>query len=184
MSRFRRLPPRRPFLSRLGADRRGVSAVEFAFVLPMLLLIYVAGYQFSDAISAYRKVTIATRAIADLTSQYVTVTDSELDEILAATQQIMTPYSPDNATSIVSEITVDNDGNATVTWSRPRNGAGLAVGQPYALPDDIKQPNTTLIVATMAYNYVPKIASGLIGTLTMHERIIMSPRRSSSIPKV
>lgn len=176
---------RRPsFLSRLGADRRGVSAVEFAFVLPMLLLIYVAGYQLSDAISAHRKVTIATRAIADLTSQYVTITDSELDTILAASQQIMTPYSPDNATSIVSEISVDKDRNATVTWSRSRNGAALSVGQSYTLPDDIKQPNTTLIVAIMDYSYVPKIAAGLIGTLTMHERIIMSPRRSASIPKV
>lgn len=183
-------PPRRLWLpgllpmTRLGRDRRGVSAVEFAFVLPMLVLIYVAGYQLSDAIAANRKVTIATRAIADLTTQYVTVTDTSLDTILAASQQIMTPYSAANATAIVSEISIDKDRNATVTWSRPLNGAALIVGAPYTLPDNIRLANTSLIIATMDYNYVPKIASKMIGTIPMRDQIIMSPRRSADIPKI
>lgn len=186
MTRRRALFARLLPMGRLSRDTRGVSAVEFAFVLPMLVLIYVAGYQLSDALSAYRKVTIATRAIADLTTQYVTVTDTDLDMVLGASQQIMTPYSPDNAVTIVSEISVDAKGLATVTWSRPRplTATPLAVGSPYTLPPDINQPNTSLIIATMTYNYVPTVASTLIGMIPMHEQIIMSPRRSSSIPKI
>lgn len=170
---------------RLCGDRRGISAVEFAFVLPLLVLIYVAGYQLSDAISAYRKVTIATRAIADLTTQYTSVADTDLDTVLSASQQIMTPYSADNAVSVVSEISVDASGNATVTWSRarPTTATAQTVGAPYTLPSDIDQPNTSLIVASMTYDYVPRVAATIIGRIPMHEQIIMSPRRSPSIPK-
>jgi Flp pilus assembly protein TadG len=59
---------------RLWADQGGVSAVEFAICLPFIVLLYLGGYQLSDSISAYRKVTAATRTVADLTSQSTSVT--------------------------------------------------------------------------------------------------------------
>ena len=62
-------------MTRLFRESRAVAAVEFAFALPILLLLYVAGYQISDAISSYRKVTVATRTIADLATQFTSVTD-------------------------------------------------------------------------------------------------------------
>ena len=78
----------RHFLS----DRRGVAASEFAMSLPFLVLLYIGGYQLSDAISAYRKVAVATRTVADLTSQYTSVSYDDLDEILNASAQVLSPY--------------------------------------------------------------------------------------------
>ena len=79
-------------IARLARDTRAVTATEFAIVLPFLVAMYLGGYQLSDAISAYRKVTTATRTVADLTSQFPSVSDAELDTVLAASQQVMTPY--------------------------------------------------------------------------------------------
>ncbi|NDU79348.1 pilus assembly protein, partial [Actinomadura sp. DSM 109109] len=64
---------------RLFRDERGIALVEFALSVPLLLLMFIGSYQLTDAISAYRKVTTATRAIADLSSQYTTVSNSDLD---------------------------------------------------------------------------------------------------------
>ena len=170
-------------MMRLLRDTRGVSAIEFAFALPFLLLLYLGGYQVSDAISAYRKVTVTTRTVADLATQYTEVKDQDLDQILAASQQVMAPYQLANAAITVTQVSVDNSGNAKVSWSRGLNATALAQDSAYTLPSQVKQNNTSLIVATVNYNYVP-LVSKMMGTLPMRDTIMMSPRASASVKKV
>jgi Flp pilus assembly protein TadG len=170
-------------IAQLTRDTRGVSAVEFAFVLPFLVLLFVGGYQLSDAISAYRKVTVATKTVADLTSQYTSVSDLDLDQILAASQQVMAPYAVSNAKITVSQVSVDGSGNAKISWSRSLNTPAMAIGADFTIPPAIKQNNTSLIVATITYSYVPVVASSMLGTIPMRDDIIMSPRASSSVKK-
>lgn len=170
-------------IARLARDTRAISATEFAIVLPFLVTMYLGGYQLSDAISAYRKVTTATRTVADLTSQFSSVSDAELDTVLAASQQVMTPYKVANAQLIVSQVVVDDEGAVTVDWSRALNTTALQSGTPYTLPPSIKQNGTSLIVATIRYNYVPVVAPTLIGTIPMRDDILMSPRTSATVKK-
>ncbi|MET0309064.1 MAG: TadE/TadG family type IV pilus assembly protein [Sphingomonas sp.] len=170
-------------IARLARDIRAVSATEFAIVLPFLVILYLGGYQLSDAISAYRKVSTATRTVADLTSQFSSVSDSDLDTVLAASQQVMTPYKVANAQLTVSQIVVSDKGVVTVDWSRGLNTTALKAGDPYTLPASIKQNSTSLIVATIRYNYVPLVAPELIGTIPMRDDIIMSPRGGDSVKK-
>jgi Flp pilus assembly protein TadG len=166
----------------VARETRGVSAVEFALVLPFLILLYLGGYQLSDAIAVQRKVTTTTRAIVDLTSRYTTVTNADLDMILNASRQIMAPYSTANSSMAISQITIDKDGKGTVAWSRPFQGDPLVVGDEFDVPADIRQPNTAILVASMTYIYTPVVARTLIGNIPMHEQIFMSPRASNAIP--
>lgn len=163
-------------------DTRGVSLIEFAICLPFMVLLYVGGYQLTDAISAYRKVTSATRTIADLASQYTSVNNSDLDTILNASQQVMAPYKTDNATMTISQIKIDANGVSTVDWSRGKNATGLTKGDAFAVPAAIKQANSYLIVAAINFNYAPNTASSLIGTIPMKDQIILSPRSVPNIP--
>src|SRR3546814_4120511 len=57
------------FAHRLARETRALGAVEFAMTAPFLILLYVGGFQLMDAISAYRKVTVTTRSLADLRSE-------------------------------------------------------------------------------------------------------------------
>jgi Flp pilus assembly protein TadG len=168
----------------LSRDTRAVSAVEFAFVLPFLIVLFVGGYQLSDAISAYRKVTVATKTVADLTSQYTSITNSELDEILSASQQVMAPYKVSNAAITVSQVSIDGSGDAKISWSRGLNAPAMTEGTAFTVPPAIKQNNTSLIVATITYSYVPVVASAMFGTIPMRDDIIMSPRASNSVKKI
>ena len=45
-------------LRRLASDQRGVSAVEFAMLLPLMLTLYLGGVEVSQGISIDRKVTL------------------------------------------------------------------------------------------------------------------------------
>ena len=55
-------------LWRLIGDERGVSAVEFALLLPLMLTLYLGAVEVSQGIRADRKVTLTARTIVDLVS--------------------------------------------------------------------------------------------------------------------
>ena len=54
---------------RLVRDIRGVSAVEFALVLPLMVALYLGLAEASQAIAIDRKVTLTAHALSDLASQ-------------------------------------------------------------------------------------------------------------------
>lgn len=168
-------------LGRIARDTRGVSLVEFAIALPFLILLFTGSFQLSDAVAANRKVTMAARTIADLASQYTVVSDSDLDTILNASQQVLAPYSANAATMTVTLVKTDALYRSTVDWSDGKNTTALRRGSSFNLPAAIKQPGTSLIVAQVVYTYRPSFGAAYIGTVPLTETIIMSPRGSSTI---
>ena len=166
---------------RFAQDQRGIALVEFAFVLPFLVLLFIGGFQLMDAISAYRKVGNTVRTLADLTTQNTTITASQADEILAASQQVMAPYSPSSATLRITQIQFDAAGTATVSWSRALNGTAYAQGSPFTAPTPLVQAGRYYIYSEIYFTYTPRIASTLIGTIPLSQTIYMSPRNSAFI---
>ena len=59
---------------RLAGDQRAVSAVEFALILPIMLLLLFGGVELGDALTIDRKVTHVTSTISDLVAQSKTIT--------------------------------------------------------------------------------------------------------------
>lgn len=163
-------------------DRRGIALIEFAFVLPFLVLLFIGGFQLMDAISAYRKVGVTVRALADMTTQNTTMTATQADEILNASRQVMAPYSPTNAVVRISQIQVQANGQATVSWSQASaNGTAYAKGRALTIPSQIATQNNYYIFSEINYTYTPRIASTLIGTIPLTQVIYMSPRNSAFI---
>jgi Flp pilus assembly protein TadG len=78
-------------LFRFAKDERGVSALEFAMVLPLMVTLYLGGVAVSQGISIDRKVTLASRTVADLTSQVSNVTPADVTELLKAAGAILPP---------------------------------------------------------------------------------------------
>ena len=168
-------------LRALAQDRRGIALIEFALSLPVLLLMLLGCFTYTNGMNCSRKLTITTRAIADLTARQNTVTQASLDDILAVDQPLMAPFGNANAHGRVSQITVDSSGRATVSWSRGRNRTPLVVGSTYPLASSISYANSNYIVAEMSYDYVAVPGPGSLGSRTFSQSILMIPRKSSSI---
>ena len=108
----------------------GVAAIEFAFVIPVLLLIYVFLIDFSRALDEKRKVDRLAQSIADLVSQQNTsnpITSSTVASILGASTALTAPYQPTGLSSTVSVVhfTPTSSGtccNANVSWSVSQGG--------------------------------------------------------------
>ncbi|KQM36574.1 TadE/TadG family type IV pilus assembly protein [Sphingomonas sp. Leaf10] len=165
------------------ADNRGTALIEFAIALPVLLLLFLGGYQLSDAITARRKVTIMTRAVGDMTSQYRALTTNELDGLMNGSTQILAPYATAPARLRVTQITIESSGDVfRIDWSRGRNASALPTGRYYAsaLPAAYRQPNTVFLYTQSAYTYDTAL-SGYFGSITFSEDLWLLPRRSSTI---
>ena len=168
-------------LAGLRRDERGVALVEFACVLPVLLLMYLAGYQLTDALSCNRKVTITARAVADLTSQNASLSNDQVTSILNAASKVLIPYKVSNALVRVTELTTDDKGNTTVTWSHDNKGGGRTPKTSFTLPPAIKVANTSVILSEVTYSYTPSVTFGIVQPMTLADAIYMNPRVSNTV---
>jgi Flp pilus assembly protein TadG len=76
---------------RFTADTQGVSAVEFALLLPLMLTMYLGGSEVANAVATSRKVTLVSRTVADLASQSASITDISMTNILNASAAVISP---------------------------------------------------------------------------------------------
>ncbi|HVM99225.1 MAG TPA: TadE/TadG family type IV pilus assembly protein [Caulobacteraceae bacterium] len=169
--------------SRLRRDNRGVAALEFALLVPVVIIVYAGGFEIAQAATVYRKLTDTTVQLANVTSQYTQVAKSDLSTISSASSQIMAPYSTSSLTIVVSEVGTDAAGAATVQWSQKYpSGSGLAVGAPVTMPTGFATPSSYYILVQTSYTYTPTIGSAFVSSIPMTNQIFMVPRQSSSIP--
>ncbi|MCC2112869.1 MAG: pilus assembly protein [Hyphomicrobiales bacterium] len=175
------IDPLKRFNRRFGADERGVSAVEFALILPLLVTLYLGVSEITQAVTIKRKLTHATSALGDLVSQYQTVTDADLTNILDAATSILVPYPTNNLRIVLSGVEVDNNGVATVSWSKARNRAALTKGAMVTMPKGVATKNTGFVMAELDYNYTPAIGYVITGSITLDDRFYLRPRTGDRV---
>jgi Flp pilus assembly protein TadG len=163
-------------------DRRGVAAIEFALLLPIVVMVYLVGFEIAEAASVYRKLTDTTVQLANVTAQYTTMSQTDVGNVMGASSQIMTPYSTGTLSIVLSEVTTDASGAGTVTWSQAYQTTALKAGSAVTMPPGFATPATNYILVQTTYGYTPSIGSAFMGPIKMSDQIFMLPRQSSSIP--
>ena len=171
-------------LRRLGHDERGVSAVEFAMLLPLMLTLYLGTVEISQGIAADRKVTLTARTVADLVAQVSSINNANMTNSLNAASAVIVPFSASNLKLTVTSVKVDSEGKATVDWSDALHTTAKSKGASVTLPAALKVANTSVIWAEAEYSYKPAIGYVVSGTLTLKEQIYMRPRVSDSVNRV
>ena len=169
--------------SRFHRDERGVSAVEFAMMLPLMLTMYLGSVEISQGVSASRKVTLTTRTVADLVSQVSSINNTDMQNSLNAAATVMAPFSSSNLKVVVTSVTVDSTGKATVAWSETLNGTARAKGSTITLPTALNVANSSLIFSEVQYNYTPTIGYLISGTMALKDQIYMRPRLSDQVQR-
>ena len=147
-------------LERFRDDVAGVAAVEFALILPVMLLLYVGTVEGGALISMDRRVQTIAGAVGDLVSRSnVNLAACDLKDYFQAAAGIMAPYTSDPVQQVVSSVKVSADGTtATIDWSQP-SGGGTArkKGDPYPLPQAMRNisRDAYVIVSEASYSYTP-----------------------------
>jgi Flp pilus assembly protein TadG len=178
-----RWAPNLRFWRGLRRDARGVAAVEFALVVPIVIVVYALGFELAQASTEYRKLTDTTVQLANVTTQYTTVADPDLTNIFGASSQIMAPYSSTPLTIVLSQVKTDASKNPTVDWSvsYPTTVTPLVVGSPVVMPAGMAAQNGFYILVQTTYAYTPTIGGAFMNSLAMSNQVFMIPRASTKI---
>ncbi|SFJ20596.1 Flp pilus assembly protein TadG [Bosea sp. OK403] len=162
---------------RFAHNRRGVAAVEFAFVLPVMLTVYFGIVEVAQGVMIDRKITDLNRALADLTAQGTSISDTEMSNIFDAAQTIMAPFTSVAPKMAIVSVVIDSGGIAKVCWSAQRNSTVPKRGDTVTLPDNLKIASTSLIMATASYDFTPLVGYLVTGPITIgNTSIYMRPR--------
>lgn len=148
----------RRLVRRLRHGRDGAAAIEFAFIALPMVAIYFGAAQVAWGVIVDRKVVQLTRTLADLTSQAGSIPDTELNNIFAASQSVMAPYTNVAPAMSITSIVVDANRNIKVCWSEARNGGTVSEQYPN-LPEQLRVANSSVIVATTSYTFTLDIRS-------------------------
>lgn len=153
---------------RFLGDRRGIAAVEFAFVAPLLLSMYFVTMEVSQGVEANKKVGRIGSMVADLITQQPSVKLQDVKAIMDIGQSILQPYARSRPTITVTaiEITYKPSMTVKVVWSaKMENGTytrPFKPGDATTLPDELLYEQdavdkTFLIRVTSELAYKPVI---------------------------
>jgi len=166
---------------------RGIAAVEFALVVPLMLTLYVASLELSQAIIVDRRVTTVVGTTGDLVARANSkLTDGELTDYFTAAQSIMRPFSTTDLQQVVTQLQVDKNGTAKVDWSVGFNdGQAHAHGDTFPLDDvpamaDLAK-NGYIIVAESSYTYLPLLGLFFKTPFSLNHRNYYLPRFGDKI---
>ena len=151
----------------LIGDRSAVAAIEFALIVPIMLVMFFGTVEMSSGVAVDRKVTLVARTLSDLTSQATSVADTDMTNFFTASGAILTPYSPTPTHAKLSELYVDPSTlQARVQWSKSATldssgnvtlAAGRAVSSIVAIPSQLAVAGTYLIFSEVSYLYTPTV---------------------------
>ena len=142
-------------LRRFVEDRRGVGAIEFAIVAPLLLMAYVGAFEITMGITASRKVSRASSTVSDLLTQSNSTSKATLDTMNEVVKKVIAPYSVGAAYTLkITGITVAPDGTAKVARSRVHAaGTPYAKGKPVTLPSELDAKDTFIVRTELTVPY-------------------------------
>ncbi|ATC30932.1 pilus assembly protein [Caulobacter vibrioides] len=175
---------RRP-LSGFWRDKRGVSAVEFALIAPVMIIMYCGLAEVTQAMMAQRRLSNIASQIGDLVAQSSQTGPNKMTDVFTIGSIIMAPFPTAPLKMCVASVTSDSTGRDTVAWSRasasgmtncPAQGAVLT-----NVPVGVLPASQSVILARASYAYASPIKLVLPTTITFQRTFYLRPRKVDAV---
>jgi Flp pilus assembly protein TadG len=175
--------------ARLMRDRSGIAATEFAVIVPIMLVLFFGVVEISNGIAAYRDVSIMAHTTSDLTTQSLSVQDSDLTNFFSASTGILYPYVTSTADpklkQSIAELWVNSSLQARVQWAKNSDGsAPNPPGTVVTIPASLQVANTYIVYSSVTYLYVPIGGIGYVmnkAGITLSDFSYTRPRLSQCV---
>lgn len=176
-------------LTRFRSDTRGIAAVEFAVILPLMLTAFFGMIDVSTGFAVERKVTQVSQTISDLTSRYTAVQETDVTNFFTIADAMVTPYDKTPLKATISQIYIDPaTKSGKVVWSRGDNK--LVKGTAVTVPNDLIAKDSSgnvianqyLILGEAKYLYTPTIGWVVAQAgITLSESSFTKPRQGTCV---
>jgi Flp pilus assembly protein TadG len=184
-------------IRRFRRDNRGVAAIEFAFIAPIMIGLYVMLNETASGLRAARKVTMSARVMSDLITQATDVTNTYRDDVFAAVTPIMAPFDGSLTSIRITSIRFDATGKGYVDWSDAQGSAMpahtrckptenpsplSALGQ-VSVPAGLKVANSSVVLAEVQFAYTPVLGYNITGTINIADQLFTRPRSGTHVTR-
>jgi Flp pilus assembly protein TadG len=162
---------------------RGLAAVEFGLISPLLVVMLLGGVETSNAVACDQKVQSMAAATSDLVAQATSVSTSDVNDVFNAINTIVYPYPTANVTIIVTSIVNDpaHPGNYIVAWSQAQHGTPHAVGSTISVPAGLITSGGSVIYSEVSYSYSSPVSGMVTPVIHMNSNFYSKPRASAQI---
>jgi Flp pilus assembly protein TadG len=173
-------------IRRLARDERGLSAVEFALILPIMVLLYLGLAEIMMSFMAERRAEHAASAVGDLLAQGPGVTtNSEVNQVLYVGDSSMRPFPATDLSLRITSVQADSQAVPKAVWSKIKGpayttkpSAGTTIS---GFPANLLLAGDSVIMAEVKYSYANPIMKVIPHTLVFQDVFYLRPRRAAVI---
>jgi len=201
------MPGRLGIYRRFLASTRGLAAIEFGLVFPMLLVMLLASIDAGRAVAIYMKVRAAAYALDAMANQYTNIQDIDVQNIEGAAAIVLAPFASAPLALRISQVEVTT-GGPVVAWSEARNITAYSKGNSITIPANLAStsaPNNAcpvtpasanlytagnvnnkgcyLMLAEVEYTYTPMFGAFITGPITISDKLYVTPRNSVCVKR-
>jgi Flp pilus assembly protein TadG len=166
---------------RLTNDARGVAAVEFALIAPLLLLLYFGVVELTQAAMTEQRAAHAASTVADLVAQDQSITSARVSDVFSVGGTLMYPYPTSTLKLRVSSLTADASGAVTVAWSQASGMTALAKGASVTVPANVISAGGSAIMGESRYTYTSVFGQIMPQPVVFNEVYYLQPRISTTV---
>jgi Flp pilus assembly protein TadG len=148
----------------LQHDQSGLAAVEFAIILPIMLLLFLGSFETTNLVLAYMKLEASAETAADLVAQAKVNTvlqSTDFTNITNAAKQVLSPLPTSGTLLKIAFASVTyNTGSAVIDWHTEVNSATPITTA--TIPNNVSLANLgnqtngstdSVIIVTLTYSY-------------------------------
>ncbi len=159
----------------------GLAAVEFAFLAPVLVAMFLGSIELTTALACKQKVTGLASTAADLIAQEKAVATADISNVFSAVNAIVYPFPTTGLKIVVTSLVDNGSGNGKVAWSCAQNTSARTVNNVVTLPSGVMVSGGSVILTEVTYPYTSIIAKYMTSTTNMTSSFYARPRRSTTI---
>jgi Flp pilus assembly protein TadG len=126
----------------IARDEAGLAAVEFALVMPIMLLLYLGVVEVAAGVRFAQQFDLTAHTVGDLVGQLssgangqAALTDNQIAGVFAAANALIAPYASTSLNVTISEVLISNNNSgvpqATLDWTVANGGPSAKI---YACP--------------------------------------------------
>ena len=173
---------------RIARDERGVSAIEFVLIFPILVGMMAGTVDIGQALTVSRKMNQLVSTLGDMASQQSAWAATDIDAIITGTSTIIEPFGKGALKIDVAILDVDASLKTKVSWARAFNKTALKKGDatPVVIPTNIATSGVQLIAVKATYELTTPFSKLLkpitgVTSYSYEKTYIMRPRNGDTI---
>lgn len=176
---------RLPFsIRRFGRAKKGLAALEFAILAPMMVFLLFGSVDLIDMLGANKRAQNAAASLADVVARDTEVSNAEVTNFWAALNVLMFPDSGAAMQMRITSVSIQSATTARVVWSEGRGMAARTTNSLVSLPPAMMTPGTSVIMAEAVYTYNAPLGFLTAGPIAMRHTAYRRSRLVDPIPRV